>query len=195
MKRWAIVAVMACAAILPAIAEITPFDTISISAMIDDGLELNYDSIKAGARLLPKDQRTMLYQSHRKEVGAAGALNFFLGYGIGSFTAGDPAAPAFLIADLAATAFFVVSSTYTSRGLGWYALGYSGAEELAIGKGLLYTGTALALVSRLSSIGSPRKHVERYNDDLKSALGLYDFSIEPSFTDHLELAAAFTFEL
>ncbi|MDR2808501.1 MAG: P13 family porin, partial [Spirochaetaceae bacterium] len=63
---------------------------IRVTNWLDSGLEKNFLIIQNESLLLTPEQRINLFEAYEKGAGGPFALNFFLGFGIGSFVQGDP---------------------------------------------------------------------------------------------------------
>lgn len=128
-----------------------------IEYLIDDDLFDNADRIKALSGNLSPAQKNTLYDEYSKSAGGPFALNFFLGFGIGSFVQGDKKA-------------------------GWNQLGFELLGISLMTTGLLSSGSAATTLVALGagfSLGaaivgyvSPWIYSNTRNSTLKEVLGL-----------------------
>ena len=107
-----------------------------IHRLIDDDLEDNKAQVAALSKGLTPMQREQMYDAHEKSMGLPFALNFLLGWGIGSFIQGDGGGGAFQCAFEGSGVLCIIIgaatlSTDTKKNTGSYALIASGGVFVA----------------------------------------------------------------
>jgi hypothetical protein len=131
-----------------------------IDALIRRGLRFRYDTIKGKTQYLSATDRALLFQRHEKSGGAGFALNFFIGFGIGSFVQKDVGAGvAGLLMELFSTPLYVAGMVLS------FEFDESFIPMAAVG------GTVL-FVNYLFQWIRPAAFAAKYNRQLKNALRL-----------------------
>ena len=106
MKK--ILILIAIAVLIPAFLFADSVSYSRINGLIDSGMMKNRDEISYLASGLTQTESMMLYNSKKVNSGIPFALNFLLGYGIGSFVQGDTAGGVTaLVGDLVSGAAFL----------------------------------------------------------------------------------------
>lgn len=125
-----------------------------VSQLIENGLEDNQMQIASLSSQLSPDQKMMLYNKYEKGAGGPFALNFFIGWGIGSYVQGDGKGGAF--------------QTVT-EGIGWILMlvGVSGEE---ISTGPLAVGAICMSVGQIYGWFRPFVFRNNYNKTLQNSL-------------------------
>lgn len=131
-----------------------------IDALISRGLRWRYDTIKEKTQYLSATDKALLFQRHEKSGGAGFALNFFIGFGIGSFVQKDVGAGvAGLLLELFSTPVYVAGMVLSLE----YDMSF--IPMAAVG------GTVL-IVNYLFQWIRPAAFAAKYNRQLKDALRL-----------------------
>ncbi len=174
-----------------------------VRSLIQDDLFDNEELIKKESVNLTDAERLSIYNSFEEEPWASLALNFFLGYGIGSFVQGDT------LGGVIGVSADLVGLGVTIAGLiPMYELisdpdntTYTSATD-AYSEFIIYyaVGGAIILGSRIFQLVRPIAFTNSFNDDLKNALGMSGVSYQllPTydFTDNqASLVASVSFKL
>lgn len=125
-----------------------------VSNLIDKGLNENKFQIANLSPQLSSNQKTMLYTQHQKSAGGPFALNFFLGWGIGSYVQGDIGGGVF-------------QSIADGFGLIMIIVGVSGDE---ISAGPIAVGCISYAVGSIYGWIRPFVFAKKYNTTLQEAL-------------------------
>ena len=162
-------------------------------------LKKNFDGIRTEAQGLSFAEKNALFSKHKSDSGVSAAINFFIGYGIGSFVQKDTVNGAIcLSADVIASGLFFASTFVmakdalimaiypSSKVLERYADCFrsSNPVEIAVSMlkanntfGLVIAGSIIFGVSRIYGVIAPLVYGNSYNKKLEEALGLKDTQI------------------
>ncbi|MFC2420648.1 MAG: P13 family porin [Treponema maltophilum] len=150
-------------------------------------LKKNFDGIRTEAMGLSFAEKNALFSKHKSASGISAAINFFIGYGIGSFVQKDTVNGVIcLSADLVASGLFIGSQilfdkyykAYLSDPHYWN-ISSSNPFETEAGKaiGLLITSGIILGIARIYEIAAPFLYSYSYNEKLREALCLKNAQI------------------
>jgi hypothetical protein len=148
-------------------------DTSFTTALIKRDLYKNFDDVQDSAKKLDESQRNAVYNLTAKDPASDGLLgagvNFFAGFGIGSFVMGDKSGGVLgLCLDLA-----VVPAS-----IGVVVLALYGDWSYEVVYIAYIAACALPTISRAIQIIRPFAFITRYNNDLADALLLSMAGVE-----------------
>lgn len=169
----------------------------------------NETEIFALSKNLTQTQKYYIYDRYKESVLTPAALNFFVGFGIGSFIQGDKktgciAAGGELISlsVLAFSYYYIITQSY------YYTDGLAYEQSFNIPGSDMNTIAYVALASYVALMGfrcfeviSPFIYTKKYNTQLENSLGLNDTNVNLSLVPKLNnngsasLALAFNFKL
>ena len=174
-----------------------------IQMLIDQDLFKNAPMIQEQSKGLSQTQRMMLYTSNQKSAGGPFALNFFLGWGIGSFVQGDKkTGTKILIADGAGTlamglgyVLILSSISYSYDSDGYLRTHYGDGYTLGA---IMVTAASLVMTGfNIYGWFKPFSYAKSYNQQLANSLNVYsaDVSIAPVVSPSGETGLALGFKL
>ena len=136
-----------------------------IDRLVQEGLDANFDEIRAASGSLSLDQRLRLYFRHETNPKLPIAVNLFAGFGIGSFVQGDSVGgwvglTADSVALVATGAGIILNVTDTS------------SSDWPRGLGLFSAGLVTLSVYRVFQLIRPARYSRRHNELLRHALGV-----------------------
>ena len=162
-------------------------------------LKKNFDGIRTEAMGLSFAEKNALFSKHKSESGISAAINFFIGYGIGSFVQKDIVNGVIcLSADLVASGLYLASSFVmfkealimainpSSDVFDRYADIFRSSNPFEIAVSMLKANNTLGFViaggiifgvSRIYGVIAPLMYGSSYNKKLEEALGLKDTQI------------------
>jgi len=135
-----------------------------VQQLIKDGVKKNKDEIQQNSIYLTPTEKKSLYDKNRKKgAGGLATLDFFIGFGIGSYIQGD--------------LFFGI--TQSIMDVVGHSMFWGGIGELE--EDMIATGLTILGVSRVMSWIFPFVHQGSYNRKLESALNgnAISYSIDP----------------
>lgn len=162
-------------------------------------LKKNFDGIRTEAMGLSFAEKNALFSKHKSESGVSAAINFFIGYGIGSFVQKDTVNGVIcLSADVIASGLFFAATFVMAKDALIMAINpssdvfdryadifrSSNPVEIAVSMlkanntlGLVIAGGVIFGVSRIYGVIAPLVYGSSYNKKLEEALGLKDAQI------------------
>lgn len=149
-------------------------------------LKENYDKIYNEAKFLSFDERNQIYKKQKDDAFAPFALNFFIGYGIGSFVQKDYLSGAICVAtDLTSFALAVTGLILWKKEL--FDITHRPQQNADVIFDTIFSGTSafpcliaggiLSLCSHIYGAIAPWVFSAFYNNKLEGALGLKDTQI------------------
>ena len=162
-------------------------------------LQKNFDGIRTEAMGLSFAEKNALFSKHKSASGVSAAINFFIGYGIGSFVQKDIVNGVIcLSADVIASGLFFAATFVMFKDALIMAINpssdvfdryvdifhSSNPFEIAVSMlkanntfGLVIAGGIIFGVSRIYGVIAPLMYGSSYNKKLEEALGLKDAQI------------------
>ena len=163
-------------------------------------LKKNFGSIRTEAQGLSFAEKNALFSKHKSESGISAAINFFIGYGIGSFVQKDTVNGVIcLSADVIASGLYlaatfvmvkdalIIAINPSSNVLDRYKDAFNSSSnplEIAVSMlkanntlGLFIAGGIIFGLSRIYGVIAPLVYGSSYNKKLEEALGLKDTQI------------------
>lgn len=166
MKRFVMVTIVFCLLSMTAAIFATESEQLTylyIDTILDTSKKLTDEQIQRISILstdLTATQRTLLYESHRKEnVGIPIALNTLVGFGMGSFAQGD-----------IGTGWLLLGLDVAASTLLGYGYGLIQADDVKSGTLCLAVGALPLLFSKIAGVVFPSSFAKKYNMNLSSAL-------------------------
>ena len=147
-------------------------DTVlRIDMLINDGLYSNYDEITAESLGLTPEQRYQVFLNNEADAILPFVLNLLVGLGVGSFVQGDIGGGLLGVGlDVGGIAAFTFGYlAFANAAIGAYADPFNVPTE---GLGVMLAGGAIISFSRIYQLIRPFTRAQRYNDDLRHALGM-----------------------
>ncbi|ULQ59489.1 P13 family porin [Brucepastera parasyntrophica] len=198
MKQFCLAVILAGMCFFPLLGEDAAVDAAAtdgsssdivfdINQLIKKGLFKNKDAIAEKAQFLQeKDQLSLIADNKKSGVGPF-FLNFFLGFGIGSFVQKDLVGGFIMLgADIASIAMMIPFVVHMGRFFAYFlilpviamadpdsdlAKDFSAAvDDAAKYSGLFIAGGVLMLASRIFGSVKPWTHASKWNSTLNSAL-------------------------
>ncbi len=175
MKK--ILILIALALLVPSFVFADPASYARVNGLIDSGMMKNRDQISYLSSGLSSSEAMMLYNSNKMNSGVPFALNFLLGYGIGSFVQGDTAGGVTaLVGELIGGAALL--GGYACYGVALVNHDYSdnqadidaATSQLALGAGLIIGGGVVLIGMRIYEMIRPFSYAKKYNETLFEAL-------------------------
>ncbi|MDR2149595.1 MAG: P13 family porin [Spirochaetaceae bacterium] len=163
---------------------------IRVTNWLDSGLERNLLIIQNESLSLTSTQRINLFEAYEKGAGGPFALNFLLGFGIGSFVQGDAAGGwTTLLGEAAGIAAFcygvslmpvAVDEDYANSYEGYE---YTSNDQWEKAEIFILGGAGLFIGMRIFEWIRPFVFAHNYNKTLKKALNYYNISynLAPTF--------------
>lgn len=152
-------------------------------SLVSKGLYAQFGAIQDSAQELPMAERLWVYEACKKDAlntGALGAaVNFFLGFGIGSYVIGDVSSGVLgTCLDVGTSALTITGIVImympiinaASSGDPSTMLSSNPFENMGTGLVVMLIGSGLSLVSRIVQIVTPFVYVNSYNKKLNDAL-------------------------
>ncbi|QFP42423.1 P13 family porin (plasmid) [Borrelia miyamotoi] len=134
------------------------------------------------------DNKVLLYKVNKKDILAPFLLNFFFGFGIGSFVQGD------ITGGLLVLGSEILSLSLV--GCGIYSLSqHTGTSTPTLGLSLVSLGGITFFVTRIAEMIIPFTYASSYNRKLQEKLGMFLGGFKPQFEINLNENAGLSFEL
>ena len=139
-----------------------------INSLIDSGLEKNFEQIQILSGKISESDKDSILNGNKKDAGMAFAVNWLVGFGIGSFIQGDTnAGLVTLLGELGAIGIL-------GGGIATMGIDSTVAISLAI------TGTGVLLGFKIFEMIRPFVFADNYNKKLNQALKI-SFNVTPYF--------------
>ncbi|BDU62463.1 membrane protein (plasmid) [Candidatus Borrelia fainii] len=147
--------------------------------------EMASDAVTAKGNM---DSKLLFYEIHKQNTLVPFLLNFFVGFGIGSFVQGD------LTGGLLILGFDMLGFGLISGGM--YSLSqYKGINTPTIALSLMSLGGITLFVTRIVEIIIPFTYASSYNRKLREKLGISLGGFKPQFEINFNENSGLVFEL
>ncbi len=170
-----------------------------VNTLLKTDLFKNENEISLLAANLSSSEKEFLYIENKKSPTVPFCLNFFVGWGIGSFVQGDTKTGVIsLSGNLAGSTLMLVGYLISSPILTqYYAAVANGTEssfdwqansgKILAGGGLIFAGSIIALGTQIYSWIRPFKYAENYNLTLRKCLSSNDEKLSVQFVPLVDI--------
>lgn len=174
-------------------------DFFKVSVLLKNGLFKNENEISSLAANLSSSEKEFLYVENKKTTALPFCLNFFVGYGIGSFVQGDTTTgvislggnllgnilifTGYSISSPVLTQYYAALANGTGNSFDWE----SNSDRLLTGGSLILVGSAIALGVQIYSWIRPFKYAEEYNLTLRKCLSSEEEKLSVQFAPIIDI--------